>query len=581
MAKKKTKTVNLIINGMKIKAKEGQNLLEVAKENGINIPHFCYHPRLKVLGACRMCVVEIEGRRNLQASCSTPVQEGMIVRTHTQRVIEARRVILELLLANHDLNCPTCRKNLDCKLQSSSKEQMIEKIRFDGEKKHYEKDTSSVSIVRDPDKCILCGRCVRICNDIQTVYAIGNFNRGFYMGIAPPFGHNLEESACVNCGQCVVNCPTGALTEKSNIGDVIKVLREKEEGNSKKHLVVQTAPSIRATLGECFGMEPGTPVTGKMVTALRQIGFDRVFDTDLCADMTIVEEATEFIKRFKNNENLPMITTCCPAWIKFGEQYFYDELKHMSTCRSPQAMMGSLVKTYYAEKQGIDPKDIILVDIMPCTAKKFEIQRPEFKGEVDYVLTTVELGNLLKEFNIDFVNLKESDFDDPLGQSTGAGAIFGRTGGVMEAALRTAADFLTGRDLRKIEYQKVRGMETLKEAELELDGHKIKIAVVQTLGEARKIMEQIRNGSSPYHFIEIMACYGGCIGGGGQPPLVSEDVLVKRASALNKTDKKMKYRKSHKNPSVLKIYKEYIGEFGGERAHQLLHTSYTKRDFIG
>ena len=581
MAKKKTKTVNLIINGMKIKAKEGQNLLEVAKENGINIPHFCYHPRLKVLGACRMCVVEIEGRRNLQASCSTPVQEGMIVRTHTQRVIEARRVILELLLANHDLNCPTCRKNLDCKLQSSSKEQMIEKIRFDGEKKHYEKDTSSVSIVRDPDKCILCGRCVRICNDIQTVHAIGNFNRGFYMGIAPPFGHNLEESACVNCGQCVVNCPTGALTEKSNIGDVIKVLREKEEGNSKKHLVVQTAPSIRATLGECFGMEPGTPVTGKMVTALRQIGFDRVFDTDLCADMTIVEEATEFIKRFKNNENLPMITTCCPAWIKFGEQYFYDELKHMSTCRSPQAMMGSLVKTYYAEKQGIDPKDIILVDIMPCTAKKFEIQRPEFKGEVDYVLTTVELGNLLKEFNIDFVNLKESDFDDPLGQSTGAGAIFGRTGGVMEAALRTAADFLTGRDLRKIEYQKVRGMETLKEAELELDGHKIKIAVVQTLGEARKIMEQIRNGSSPYHFIEIMACYGGCIGGGGQPPLVSEDVLVKRASALNKTDKKMKYRKSHKNPSVLKIYKEYIGEFGGERAHQLLHTSYTKRDFIG
>ncbi|MFT4297860.1 MAG: [FeFe] hydrogenase, group A, partial [Candidatus Woesearchaeota archaeon] len=459
---------------------------------------------------------------------------------------------------------------------------MIENIRYEGEKKHYEKDFSSVSIVRDPDKCILCERCVRVCNDIQTVYAIENFNRGFNISVSPPFNHTLKESSCVNCGQCVVNCPTAALIEKSDISKIVKEIREKRSGKSNKHLVVQIAPSIRATLGECFGMAPGKFVTGQMVTALKKIGFDKVFDTDLCADMTIVEEATEFIKRFTSGKNLPLITTCCPAWIKFGEQYFYEQLNHMSTCRSPQAMMGSLVKNYYAKKSGINPEDIVLVDIMPCTAKKYEVKRPEFNDEVDHVLTTVELARLLKEFSIDFVNLPETEFDSPLGESTGAAVIFGRSGGVMEAALRTAADLLTSQDLKEIEYKQVRGLSTLKEAELELAGKKIKIAVIQTLGEARKVMALIKQNKCPYHFIEIMACYGGCVGGGGQPSLHDEKVLLQRASALNDNDKEMPLRKSHQNSTLIKLYKEEFGdEFGGEKAHKLLHTKYEKKDFIG
>jgi iron-only hydrogenase group A len=574
--------LNITINGIPIKARKDHTIRQAANDNGIYIPTFCHHPRLQVVGACRICVVEVKGAKTLQASCSTPVKEGMVISTNSPRVIEARKVILELLLANHDLNCPTCRKNLNCKLQTYSRDLMIETIRYSGEKKHHPKDTSSVSIVRDPDKCIFCKRCVRVCDDIQTVYAIENFNRGFKINISPPFGHNLNESACINCGQCVVNCPTAALIEKSDIEPVIQELNNKMSGESKKHLVVQVAPSIRATLGELFGIEPGTFVTGRLVTSLKRIGFDKVFDTNLCADMTIVEEATEFIKRFVSGKNLPLITTCCPAWIKFGEQYYYEELHHMSTCRSPQAMMGSLVKNYYARKNNIDPKDIVLVDIMPCTAKKFEIKRPEFNGEVDHVLTTVELGRLLKKFNVDFVNLKDSDFDDPLGESTGAAAIFGRSGGVMEAALRTAADMITGEDLENIEYTGIRGMKTLKEAEIKIAGKEIKIAAVQTIGEARKIMDQIKKGECPYHFIEIMACYGGCVGGGGQPAIASDEkILLKRAEALNNNDRAKPIRKSHKNPTLLKLYEEEFGEFGGEKAHKYLHTHYVKREFIG
>jgi NADP-reducing hydrogenase subunit HndD len=573
--------VNIIINGEKVLAKKGQTIMEAAKEFGINIPAFCYHPRLKTVGACRICVVEVKGARNLVASCSTPVREGMDIETHSERVIEARRVVLELLLANHDLNCPTCRKNLNCKLQSYSNDLMIENIRYEGDKKHYDKDMSSCSVVRDPDKCIICERCVRVCNDIQTVYAIENFNRGFNISVSPPFNHTLKESSCVNCGQCVVNCPTAALIEKSDISPVVQELRDKKNGKSKKHLVVQVAPSIRATLGECFGMAPGTFVTGKMVTSLRKIGFDKVFDTDLCADMTIVEEATEFIKRFTSQKDLPLITTCCPAWIKFTEQFYYEQLNHMSTCKSPQAMMGSLVKEYYSKKMGIKPEDIVLVDIMPCTAKKYEVKRPEFNNHVDHVLTTVELARLLKEFSIDFVNLPETDFDSPLGESTGAAVIFGRSGGVMEAALRTAVDLLTKKDIQEIEYTKVRGLDTLKEAELEIQGSKIKIAVIQTLGEARKVMELIKKGECPYHFIEIMACYGGCVGGGGQPPLHDDKVLLKRAHALNDNDAVMQFRKSHLNPTLIKLYEEEFGEFGGAKAHKHLHTKYTKKHYIG
>ncbi len=435
-------------------------------------------------------------------------------------------------------------------------------------------DESSVSIRRDNDKCILCGQCTRICNDIQTVNAIGLQNRGFETKVSPAFDLKMGESSCVNCGQCVIACPTGALTEKSDLNGVIDAL------NSDKFLVVQTAPSIRATLGECFGMAPGTAVTGKMVSALRQIGFDRVFDTDLAADICILEEAHEFIKRFKENDNLPMITTCCPAWIKFGEQFFYEQLNHMSSCRSPQAIMASLIKTYYAEKIGKDPKDIVVVDIMPCTAKKFEVSRPEFNGEADFVLTTVELAKLIKQFSIDFNNLPDSSFDDPLGESTGAAAIFGHTGGVMEAALRTAADWLTGKDLKQIDYKDIRNMTTSKEAELDVGGKKIRVAVVHTLGEARRLLEEIKRGKSRYHFIEIMACYGGCIGGGGQPSPVRKSILAKRTKALIDEDEKMEKRKSHHNESVLKLYKDYIGDIGGKRAHKLLHTRYYKRDYV-
>lgn len=574
--------VKLEINNKQVNAKKDETIIQVAERNGINIPTFCYHPRLKVVGACRICVVELEGFDKLVASCSTPVKEGMKIYTHSKRVIEARKEIIELLLASHDLNCPTCRKNLNCKLQEYSRDFMIEDIDYEMEPKKREKDTSSVSIVRDPNKCILCERCIRVCNTVQTVHAIENAHRGNEITVTPPFDHKLSESSCINCGQCVVNCPTGALVEKSDITPIVELLRKKLEKQSNKHIVVQTAPSIRATLGELFGMEPGTFVTGKMVSALRKIGFDKVFDTDLCADMTIVEEATEFIKRYKKSKDLPLITTCCPAWIKFGEQFFFEELTHMSTCRSPQAMMGSLVKNFYSKEMGIDPKDIILVDIMPCTAKKFEIARPEFRCEVDYVLTTQELGNLLKIFNINFPELPDSKFDSPLGEASGAGAIFGRTGGVMEAALRTSADMISGKQVKKLDYHHVRGMETLKEAEINLEGNNIKVAVVQTLGEARKIMEQIQAGTCPYHFIEIMACYGGCIGGGGQPPLNNEkEILEKRASALNNYDKSMKLRKSHKNPTLQKIYKKYFGKFGGKNAHKYLHTSYVKRKFIG
>ena len=567
--------IKLKINDKEVKAKEGEYIIDVAERNGIEIPHFCYNERLERIGACRLCVVEIKGMDKLQASCCTEVREGMEINTPSPRVLEARRINMQLLLANHSLNCTICKENLMCKLQKYASELTIEDTPFENTQRKDEIDDSSVSIRRDNNKCILCEQCIRVCNDIQTVYAIGMVNRGVNTRIMPNFDHTMEESSCINCGQCVVACPSGALTEKSSIQDVIDVL------NSDKHLIVQTAPSVRATLGELFGMPAGRHVTGKMVEALRQIGFDKVFDTDLGADITIVEEAHEFVERVKSNKNLPMITTCCPAWIKFGEQFYYEELnKNMSTCRSPQAIIASLVKTYYAKKIGKNPKDIILVDIMPCTAKKYEILRPEFKGEADFVLTTVELAKLLKQLNVDFLDLPESKFDEPLGVSTGAGDIFGHTGGVMEAALRTAADWLSGKELKKIDYTKIRGMDEIKEAELEIGGKKLRICVVHTMGAARRLLEQIKKGKSPYHFIEIMACYGGCIGGGGQPPPHNKETLAKRVKALIHVDEEKKIRKSHKNPAVIKLYKGYLGKPGSERAHRLLHTKYSKKSYV-
>ncbi len=569
----KDNKVKLTINDKEIIAKKGEMILDVAKKNSIHIPHLCMDERLERIGACRLCVVEVEGVQKLFAACCTPVKEGIIVNTHSPRVLEARRINLELLFANHDLNCVTCERNRNCKLQRYAEELMINDIRFEGEKREEKVDNSSVSIKRDNGKCILCERCLRVCNEIQTVYAIGLQNRGFDTTIRPPFFQDISKSSCVNCGQCVISCPTAAITQKSDIQNVIDAL------NSDKYLIVQTAPSIRATLGECFGMPPGRTVTGKMVTALKNIGFKKVFDTDFAADITIVEEATEFLKRFKEGHSLPMITTCCPAWIKFGEQFFYDELHHMSSCRSPQAILASLTKTYFAKIMKINPKDIILVDIMPCTAKKFEIDRPEFKGEADYVLTTVELGKLLKQLDVDFPRLEDSEFDNPLGESSGAGAIFGRTGGVMEAALRTAADWLGEKNFTKIDFRKIHGMKTMKHAEIKIKGKKLKVAAVHTLGEARKLMEQIRQGKSDYHFIEIMACYGGCIGGGGQPH-ANQKLLKKRVTALNDLDSRKKLRKSHLNPSVKKLYKDYLGTPGSKKAHKLLHTSYYRRKVL-
>ncbi len=568
----------ITINGKEIQAEAGENLLEVCKRNNIKIPHMCYHERLHPIGACRLCVVEVEGARGLVASCVTPIRDGMKVQTHTPKVLDARRTNLKLMLANHDLNCTICKKNLDCKLQTYAAEFQMKESEFNGERRIEDPDESSVSIRRDNNKCILCQRCIQVCDDIQTVHAIGLEGRGFATRVAPPLKANLKESSCVNCGQCVVMCPTGALTEKSDIQPVVDAL------NSDKVKIVQVAPSIRATIGECFGIPAGTPVTGKLVSALKLLGFDYVFDTDFAADVTIVEEANEFIHRFTENKHLPMITTCCPAWIKFAEQFFYEQLPHMSSCKSPQAMLSSIVKHLWAPKNNIDPKNIVMVDIMPCTAKKFEVSRPEFDGDTDVSLTTVELAKLIKQMNIDFVNLPESDFDAPLGLSTGAAAIFGHTGGVMEAALRTAADWLEGKDLQQIDYVQVRSMETKKEATLTLAGHEIKICVVHTLGEARKLLDEIKAGTSPYHFIEIMACYGGCIGGGGQPYHPTKEILDKRVEALFKVDSSLKYRKSHQNPAVIQFYKDYeVGGYGSECAHKLLHTKYYDRskEFLG
>lgn len=568
--------IKIILNGNETYCDSSEYIVDIAKREHIHIPQLCMHERLERTANCRLCIVEVEfdGKKKIMTSCSTKAQNGMIVYTHTPKIFEARRINLELLLANHDLNCPVCPANLNCKLQKYSSDLLVKESRFNGARKIIPIDESSISIRRDNNRCILCGRCIKMCGDVQTVHAIQQHHRGFNTVVEHAFNHTMNESSCVNCGQCVIACPTGALTERSDIQYVIDSLN-----TQGKLLVAQVAPSIRATLGECFDMAPGTNVTGKMVAALRKIGFEKVFDTDLGADITIIEEATEFIKRLKEKRDLPMITTCCPAWIKFGEQFYYDQLKHMSSCRSPQAILSSLIKTYYAKKVGVESKNIVLVDIMPCTAKKFEIVRPEFIREADYVLTTVELSKLIKQSGIDFASLKDEEFDNPLGESTGAGAIFGHTGGVMEAALRTVADFLGHKDFRNIEYTKIRGMETMKEATVDIAGNKINICVVHTLGEARKIMEEIKAGKSKYHFVEIMACYGGCIGGGGQPRPIDKEILIKRVEALIKEDENKLIRKSHKNPTALKIYEEYLGEFGSEKAHELLHTKYYPREY--
>jgi NADH-quinone oxidoreductase subunit G/NADP-reducing hydrogenase subunit HndD len=565
--------VNITVDGRKIQVPKNVTVLYAARQAGVNIPTLCHHPELRAEGNCRVCVVEVEGVRTLAASCVYPVAEGMVVRTNTAAVREARKMVVELLLANHPQDCLSCQRNLKCELQTIAGELGIRKVRFDGERKQYPLDNENPSIVRDQSKCILCGRCIRACSERQGVHVYSFANRGFNTTVVPAFNQGLHQVACTFCGQCASVCPTGAIVIKDDTAAVWKALND-----PKKHVVVQTAPAVRVALGETLGLEPGQVVTGQMVAALRRLGFDKVFDTDFSADLTIMEEGSELLERLKNGGKLPMITSCSPGWINFAELMYPDLLEHLSTAKSPQQMFGALVKTYYAEKMGIDPQDIVSVSIMPCTAKKAEAVREEMRSsgyqDVDYVLTTTELGMMIQESRIDFNALEPENFDAPMGISTGAGVIFGATGGVMEAALRTVYEIVTGKELECIDFKGVRGLTGMKEAEVEIGGTKVKVAVAHTLANARMLMDKVRAGEADYHFIEIMACPGGCIGGGGQPVSSCEDFRQKRMDAIYECDNCSELRKSHQNPAVKELYDSWLGKPLGEKSHHLLHTHY-------
>ena len=569
--------VSLTIDGNKVKVPEGTTILEAAKSANMRIPTLCYLPEVQAIGACRVCLVEIEGNRNLQASCVFPATDGLVVHTKSKKVQEARKFTVELLLSAHPQECLTCTRNLKCELQRLAEEMGIREVRFQGGKPKPRIDDSTPSIRRDASKCILCRRCVTVCQEIQQVGALCAQERGFDTYIGPAFGDELGEAACALCGQCINVCPVGALTEKDFTQEVWKAIHDPD-----KIVVAQDAPAVRAALGEEFGLPPGTLVTGKMLEALRRLGFDVIFDTNFAADLTIIEEGHELLKRIKEGGTLPMITSCSPGWIKFIEHFYPQLLPHLSTCKSPHQMLGALAKTYYAQKAGIDPKKMVTVSIMPCTAKKFECNRPEMRDsgfqDVDYVLTTRELARMIKAAGIDFGNLSDGKYDDPLGEYTGAATIFGATGGVMEAALRTAYEVATGKKLENVDLMAVRGLEGVKEAAVAVDGlGEVRVAVAHGLGNARKLMDRLATGKAHYHFIEVMACPGGCVAGGGQPIPVNNEIRRLRAQALYQEDKNLKYRKSHENPSITKIYQEFLKEPLGEKSHHLLHTEYTKR----
>ena len=570
-------TVNIIINGQQVAAEEGMTILQAAQKAGIYIPTLCYHPDLSVEGVCRICVVEVKGQRLLCPSCAYPVSEGMEINTHSPKVREARRLIVELLLANHPQDCLTCSANQKCELQKLAKELGIQEIRFKGERREEPVDESTSSIIRNPEKCILCKRCIRVCHEIQSVGALFASKRGWETTIGPALDKPLSDVVCVYCGQCINRCPTGALKAKDPASEIWEAIYDPD-----KFVVVQTAPAVRAAIGEEFGMPAGSLVTGKMVSALRMLGVDKVFDTDFTADLTIMEEGHELIHRVQTGGTLPMITSCSPGWIKFIEHFYPDQLPHLSTCKSPQQMFGALAKTYYAQKMGIDPAKMVVVSIMPCAAKKFESSRPEMFSsgyqDVDFVLTTREAAGMIKEAGIDLPNLPDGEFDLPLGMSTGAGVIFGATGGVMEAAIRTAYEVLTGRPLDDIEVTAVRGMEGIREATVDVDGLQVKAAVAHGLANARKLLDAVRDGTADYHFIEIMACPGGCLGGGGQPFPTTPEIRMARAKAIYEADRGLPLRKSHENPAVIELYAEFLGKPLGEMSHKLLHTHYTARE---
>lgn len=574
--------VNITIDTRKIQVPKNYTILEAAKSANINIPTLCYLKDINEIGACRMCVVEIKGARSLQAACVYPVSEGLEIYTQSPAVREARKVTLELILSNHDRNCLTCVRSGNCELQALSEELNIREIRFKGENQKLPLDDFSPSIVRDPNKCILCRRCVSMCKNVQQVAVIDTNERGFKTIVSSAFNKSLNEVPCTMCGQCINVCPVGALREKDDTDKVWAAL-----ANPDLHVVVQTAPAVRVALGEEFGMPIGSRVTSQMIASLRRLGFDKVFDTDTAADLTIMEEGTEVINRIKNGGKLPVITSCSPGWIKFCEHYYPEFLDNLSSCKSPHEMFGAVLKSYYAEKEGIDPSKVYVVSIMPCTAKKFEAARPEMAAtgyaDVDVVLTTRELARMIKEAGIDFTDLPERHFDDPMGDATGAGVIFGATGGVMEAAIRTVAEILSGQSIENVEYEQVRGIEGIKEASVTVGDLTLKAAVAHGLGNARKLLDRIKAGEADYHFVEIMACPGGCVNGGGQPIQPSNvrswtDIRVERAKAIYEEDRDLPIRKSHENPKIKSLYEEYLGEPGGHKSHKLLHTHYAKRE---
>ncbi len=568
--------VNLKINDIPVSVPKGYNIIDAAKTVGIDVPHLCYFPDQEVKAHCRMCVVEVTGSRKLVAACSTICWEGMEVYTHSPRVQKAQKGILEMILANHNQDCLRCARNGHCELQDLCSRFNVIGPRFDMCVDEAHSDTTNPCLRRDLSKCIKCGRCVRQCIDIQGVHALSYSNRSEHFRVTTAFNQPMSDTDCVLCGQCSTVCPVGAIVE---VDDTAKVI--KEINNPKKHVVVQVAPSVRVALGEMFGLPHGSIVTGKMVNALKRIGFDRVFDTNFSADLTIMEEGSELLNRINNGGKLPMITSCSPGWVNYIEKHYSDYIGHLSSAKSPQQMFGAITKSYYAQKAEIDPKDIVCVSIMPCVAKKYEAIRPEMEvdgnRDVDYVLTTRELAKLIKQFGIDFNALTEAEFDSPLGIGSGAGQIFGTTGGVMEAALRTVYEKVTGDTLQSVEFAAVRGNEGIKEASINLAGKEIKVAIAHGLKNAKIVMDRIASGEADYTFIEIMACPGGCIGGGGQPVGVTFDLKRLRQDAIYSIDNSSKIRKSHENPEIIKLYEEFLGEPLSETSHHLLHTTYSKK----